>query len=310
MKSKCSHTTEHRAAKVDPNNHLRNWLFAGRGRWRPAVLNPFWSVGQSFDLLTYRGSNRESGPLARNYVGTQLRDRSYSAYPQSGGEAEMKLKGAHTTGRRGTKVVTSICLKGFLSARCSARRHTARRFQNRPTPQRSRRPRPLWRRSQQPGWRSRSTRGFARRGTSSVPRPIPHAASPCHTAPAAVALPHSPAGALCGRATPRLLQDALHQTRGKASPALGCDRERACLLASHDRRWAKREEVRLGSRASPDWRYALRSKKLASLSSRLIERHIPDETLLEVVDRRNGLIQRHLRCHVDWLRTLFWIGHF
>lgn len=50
MKVKCPCTTEHRAAKVVANNHLRSGLFAGRGRWRPAVQNLCWSVGQSLAL--------------------------------------------------------------------------------------------------------------------------------------------------------------------------------------------------------------------------------------------------------------------
>jgi hypothetical protein len=71
-----------------------------------------------------------------------------------------------------------------------------------------------------------------------------------------------------------------------------------------------REELRLASRASRDWRYALRSKKLASLCARLIKRDISGKTLLEVVDRRGGLIQRHLGRYVNWFLTVFGIAHF
>jgi hypothetical protein len=42
----------------------------------------------------------------------------------------------------------------------------------------------------------------------------------------------------------------------------------------------------------------------------LIKGDIPGKTLLEVVDRRGGLIQRHLRSHVDWFLALLRIGHF
>jgi len=42
----------------------------------------------------------------------------------------------------------------------------------------------------------------------------------------------------------------------------------------------------------------------------LIKGDIPSKTLLEVVDRRGGLIQRHLRSHVDWLLVLLRVSHF
>lgn len=70
------------------------------------------------------------------------------------------------------------------------------------------------------------------------------------------------------------------------------------------------KELRLAAGVSPDGRHALRSEYLAHFCSRLIKRDIPSKPLLEIVNRRSGLIQRHLGCHVDWFLALFRIGHF
>jgi hypothetical protein len=68
--------------------------------------------------------------------------------------------------------------------------------------------------------------------------------------------------------------------------------------------------LQLAAGASPDGRYALRSEKLAHLRSRLIGRHLLGKTFLEVVNRRGGLIQRHLGRSVNWFLTFFRIAHF
>jgi hypothetical protein len=65
--------------------------------------------------LPYRAASRKSGPPRRNYVPTRLRPLRDLA--EAGGDDEVKATCSFpTTGRRGAKVVTTMCLKGFLSA--------------------------------------------------------------------------------------------------------------------------------------------------------------------------------------------------
>lgn len=63
--------TAHRAAKVAPNNRLRNRLFASRGRWRPAALNLCFGLSVSHcPSDQQREKPQKWTPYAGNYVRT------------------------------------------------------------------------------------------------------------------------------------------------------------------------------------------------------------------------------------------------
>jgi hypothetical protein len=51
------------------------------------------------------------------------------------------------------------------------------------------------------------------------------------------------------------------------------------------------------------------SEELPHFGASLIERHIPERTLLKVINWRSRLIEGHVGRSVDRFLKFFWIGH-